>query len=57
MKHLELSDEQLKALLVLLDKELRTSGLESLASVVDLYNLLLSARTVVDEAESVVEKA
>lgn len=48
MRHLEVSEEQLKKLLVLLDKELRSTGLESLASVVDLYNTLISAKVVED---------
>lgn len=46
MRHLELSEEQLKSLLVLLDKELRSSGLESLSKVVELYNALVSAQPV-----------
>lgn len=57
MRYLELSDEQLKELLVLLDKELRSSGLDSLTKVVDLYNVLVSAKEVSGvEAPQVVEE-
>jgi hypothetical protein len=52
MRQLELSEAQLKNLLVLLDKELRSSGLDSLATVVDLYNLLVSTREVREESAS-----
>lgn len=41
---LELSEDQYKLLFVLLDRELKSGGLSSLGAVVDLHNLLTSAR-------------
>jgi len=41
---LEMSEEQLNEFAVILDNTLKTRGLESLALVVDLNNVLLSAK-------------
>jgi hypothetical protein len=43
MKTLSLTEEQYKFLFLLLDRELRSNGLGSLAAVVDLHNMLLMA--------------
>ena len=41
---LELTEEQLRSLLSVLDRELRSGGLESLPTVVDLHNVIANAR-------------
>lgn len=45
MLKVELSQEDLNILLRLLDTELKTGGLQSLADVVRIHNLLTSAAT------------
>jgi len=46
MLTITLTQEQLKMLFVCVDTQLRTSGLESLAMVVDVHNMLQKAQKV-----------
>jgi hypothetical protein len=49
MKQVLLTDEQIRNLLLCLDLVLKTEGLTSLAQVVELHNVLLSAQPLVEE--------
>lgn len=49
MMNINLSEAQFKYLFKLLDSELRSRGIDSLGSVVDLYNTLHAAEAVMQE--------
>lgn len=48
---LTVTEEQLKSLLSLLDRELKVEGINSLAKVVELHNVLASAVEVVAKSK------